>query len=123
MIFKQEGVWIAPPGVCHFTSQDISFLEYEAPKTSKRRARICSHQEGDSVHQMLIAFCSDSRNEPHSHEKMESLLILRGMMTVHFPNTNTMTILHAGDFLRIPPGIVHQPLPVTDCVILETAEK
>lgn len=119
-----EGVWLADPGVVSFTGQDIAFLEREAHHTEKRRARILAHQDqSDALHEMLIAFCADSRNPPHSHEKVESMLVLKGQMTVHFPADNRLVILNALDFLRIPPGVVHQPLPVTDCVVMETAEK
>lgn len=123
MIFKSEGVWIAEPGIVSFTVHDIAFLERAAPQTAKRRARLLAHEPEDKLHEMLIAFCSDSRNPPHAHEKTESMLVLKGMMTVHFPERNEVIVLNALDFLRIPPGIVHQPLPVTDCVVMETVEK
>lgn len=123
MIFVQEGVWRAEPGIVSFTGRDIAFLEEAARNTVKRRARILAHRPDDTVHEMLIAFCADSRNPAHAHEKMESMLVLKGMMSVHFPEEDRLLILHALDFLRIEPGVVHQPLPVTDCVILETAEK
>jgi cupin fold WbuC family metalloprotein len=126
--FKQEGVWCADPsGVIHLTSQDIAFIEHEREHTAKRRARICAHKDSDRAHLMLIAFCADSFNPPHAHERPEAMLVMKGSLTVSFPATGEFSrrllILHAGDFLRIPPGVVHQPLPITDCVILEIAEK
>lgn len=123
MRFKQEGVWLADPGVVHFTAKDAAFIVEQAPLTAKRRARICAHDFDSRMHQMLIAFCVDSWNSEHSHDAPESILVIRGMMSVKFPVSEKLVILHAGDFLRIPAGIVHQPLPLTDCVILESAEK
>lgn len=124
MKFISEGVWQASAGVVHFTSEEVVFLEREAQCTQKRRARILAHPDQDAkMHEMLIAFCRDSWNPPHSHEKAESMLLLKGMMTVSLPAMGQVIILHALDFLRIPGGVVHQPLPVTDCVVLETAEK
>ena len=121
LTFKEEGVWVARPGLVHFTADDIAFLEHEAPLTKKRRARICAHQEGDRVHQMLIAFCADSVNPMHAHEKMESISVLKGNLLINFNWDNV--VLLAGDFLRIPAHCLHQPVPMTACVILETAEK
>ena len=132
MIFKQEGVWLSAPGIVRFGEREIAFLEAEAPKTAKRRARLCVHQDDDRMHQMLIAFCRDSWNPPHAHERPESMLVLKGVMSVliHGERNEPKGIiwyhpidLKAGDFLRIPAGVVHQPLPVTDCVVLESAEK
>ena len=123
-----EGVWQAPPGIVHLTSDDVAFLEREAKATQKRRARILAHPDQEArLHEMLIAFCRDSWNPPHSHEKAESMLVLKGMMTVEFsgdgPFSKRLVVLHAGEFLRIPAGVVHQTLPVTDCVVMETVEK
>ena len=128
MKLVKEGVWQAPEGVVHFTAEDVAFLEREARHTEKRRARILAHPDQEArLHEMLIAFCKDSWNEAHAHEKVESMLVLHGMMTVNFPNdgpfSQRLIVLHAGEFLRIPPGVVHQPLPVTDCVVMETVEK
>lgn len=123
MIFKQEGVWLSAPGIVRFGEREIAFLESEAPRTKKRRARLCVHDDADRAHQMLIAFCYDSWNPPHAHERPESMLVLKGAISVSFAEGKEFIVLNAGDFLRVPAGVVHQPLPVTDCVVLETAEK
>lgn len=124
MKFISDGVWQADPGIVAFTTKDMAFLEAQAPLTAKRRARILAHpSQAERLHEMLIAFCADSHNPMHAHEKVESILVLKGSMTVEFPAEQRLVILNALDFLRIPAGVQHQPLPLTPCVVMETAEK
>lgn len=121
MIKKAEGVWVADPGIVCWTQAEIKFLEREAPLTEKKRARILAHQDGEELHEMLIAFTAESRNTMHRHEKPESMLVLKGTMQVDFEDR--IVILAAHEFLRIPGGVLHRPMPLTDCVILETVLK
>lgn len=118
---KAEGVWIADPGIVCWTQGDIKFVEREAPLTEKKRARILAHQEIEGLQEMLIAFSAESRNPMHSHEWPESMLVLKGTMQVDFEDR--IVILGPHDFLRIPAGVRHCPIPLTDCVILETTVK
>lgn len=116
-----DGVWQSPSGLVLWRARDTQFLEAMAPLAAKLRARICLHQPEERTHQMIIAFAPGSANPWHAHEKMESLLVLSGEMQVEFENE--VLLLAAGDYLRIPAGVQHRPIPVTDCVVLETAEK
>jgi len=122
LIKKSDGVWTMAAGMVLCTPQHVSFLREMAPFTSKRRARILIHREGDKLHEMLIAFCAGSTIEMHSHEAVESLYVIDGRLIVHFDGDPSLG-LSRGDFLRIPAGVRHQPEPVSDCVILETALK
>lgn len=118
----KDGVWLADSGVMRWTTEDIAFLECEAPKAEKKRARICAHQANDRTHQMLIAFCRGSESAMHSHVKPESMLVLKGVMAVEIQD-NDPIMLYQHNYLRIPAGVMHKPIPITDCVVLETAEK
>ena len=123
MIKKQEGVWIAEGPIFSFSAKDIEFLEREAPLTQKKRARICFHEEGDALHQMLIAFCAGSENTMHSHQHAESQYVIKGTMLFEFSGSLKDCFLDPGEFLKIPPGILHKPIPLTRCVVLETCLK
>lgn len=122
MTFKQEGVWIAASGIVSWSEWHINFVERAAAFTQKKRARICAHGDDSNMHQMLIAHRIGTENPEHSHEKAESVLMLRGTMCMHIQGKPSY-FLHAGEFLRIPGGVRHQPCPVTDCVFLECCEK
>ncbi len=125
---KQEGVWLADrgpqgsSGIVHLTEHDIAFIEGEAPHTEKLRARICAHEYTDRAHLMLIAFSMGSTNPMHFHHKPESMLVISGCMSVQIED-GELHILYPQHFLRVPAGVRHQPIPVTDCVVLEIAEK
>lgn len=101
---------------------DVAFLEDDAMITQKLRSRILAHQPKDGLHIMLIAFSKGSWNDWHSHEKAEAVYVISGALQVRIRNQEERN-LHAGEFLLIPGGIEHQPLPLSDCVILEIAEK
>ena len=123
MIKKQDGVWLADPrSVIHLTEKDMDFLEGEAPLTVKKCARICAHAVEDRAHLMLIAFCAGSHVEMHFHHKPESIIVLAGCLSVQIEGGELYT-LYPYHFLRIPAGVRHQPAPITDCVVLEIAEK
>ncbi len=119
---KSFGVWVATPGLVLWTEAHIAFLKDEAPSAPKLRARILAHQEGEAFHEMLIAFTADSRCEMHSHEHPESLYVIEGLIKVEFEDRGTL-YLQAQNFLRIPAGVRHQPMPLSDCVILESAQR
>ena len=116
-----DGVWEDDGLVQHWGAAQIAFLESAARNTAKRRARILAHKQTDGTHQMLIAFCADSRNPMHSHAKPESMLVLKGSMLVRF--IGEQVVLNVGEFLRIPGGVEHEPEPLSDCVVLETVER
>lgn len=117
-----DGVWQAEPGLVHWTKDDVEFLEGEAVKTEKLRARILAHRPDDRVHEMLIAFAKGSDNPMHSHFGTESVFVLSGTLLMRFEDRREVPLLR-GEFMRIPPGVRHRPVPLSDCVIVETVEK
>jgi quercetin dioxygenase-like cupin family protein len=117
-----DGVFQADAGIVHVPRARLTELEDDAPRTLKLRSRILAHQPDAKVHQMLIAFSKGSWNDWHSHEKMESVLVISGALQVRFRYHPEVNLL-AGEYLLIPGGVEHQPLPLSDCLVLETCEK
>ena len=113
------GVWRAKPGVVAWTRAHIAFLEERAFDTPKLRARILAHQEEDRLHEMLIYFCRGSENPMHAHDGPESAYVIFGNLWIELADRPSIH-LGKGEFIRIPAGIMHQPMPVTDTCIIET---
>ena len=119
-----EGVWVAERdgGPVRITRHEMIDIAEDAVNTNKLRSRILLHAQEDPVHYMLIASCKGSFNPMHSHEKKESMFIISGDMLIRFKDRPDL-LLTRGDFLMLPGGTEHQPLPLSDCIILEIAEK
>ncbi len=68
------------------TNADIENIKIEATLSKNRRARYCLHPSNtDVVHQMIIAFCSNSIIPIHRHiEKSESFHVIEGELELLF---------------------------------------
>ena len=71
-------------GVVTLTGENVSALKNEAALAPLKRARLCLHASADSlVHEMIIAFQSDSYIPPHRHfDKSESFHLVEGELSV-----------------------------------------
>jgi len=73
-VFSVKGPFITA------SSQDIDELKLAALQSRRRRARLCAHPSTENqIHEMLIAFASDSYVRPHRHtNKSESFHVVEG---------------------------------------------
>lgn len=79
-----EGVFAAEQAVVRLGAEEVAFLKRQAVMSTRRRARICAHRDGnDTLHEMLIALRADSYVHPHKHvNKIESFHIIEGLVDV-----------------------------------------
>lgn len=84
LIKQNEHVFLTDDSFTRIDRKDIEFLKKQSKLTNRKRARICAHKENDDiVHEMLIAFHSDSYIHPHKHvNKTESFHILEGVVDI-----------------------------------------
>jgi cupin fold WbuC family metalloprotein len=79
-----DEVFLAVDRIVRLGPEEVALLKDQATRSPRRRARICAHrQNGDPVHEMLIAVCADSYIRPHKHvNKIESFHIVSGCVDV-----------------------------------------
>lgn len=96
-----DGIFQSDQDIVKFSMQEVDFVKDAAKRCSRRRARICAHQSNEnSLHEMMIAICSDSYIHPHRHiGKSESFHIIEGKVDVVVLNDDggIMEIVKLGD--------------------------
>ena len=84
MLKISEEVFVSEESIVKIGPEEISFLKKRASASPRKRARICAHRDnGDSLHEMLIAISCDSYIHPHKHlGKSESFHIIEGEVNI-----------------------------------------
>jgi cupin fold WbuC family metalloprotein len=79
-----EEVFAAEQGLVEVGRAQIEFLKTQAAKSARHRARLCAHHEnGNRIHEMLIAVTQNGYIRPHKHlNKSESFHVIEGSATV-----------------------------------------
>jgi UDP-glucose 4-epimerase len=109
--------------------QSEDFIRQEAAKDPVGRARICLHENKDSiVHEMMIAQRKTTYVRPHRHHgKTESAHIIHGRMFVvtfdNFGRIDRVFYLKAGNrdgtsIIRMTDKIWHTQIPLSDDVVI-----
>ncbi len=97
---SEEVVYAADP-MPSVGLQDVPFLKERAARNPRRRMRICTHRdEGDALHEMLIALHQDVYVRPHRHVgKVESAHVIEGSadLVVFDPEGSIEAVLPLGD--------------------------
>ncbi len=108
------------------------FLRYQLQATGLPRVRVCAHgDDGDSLHEMLMAFRWSDYVRPSLHRgREESLYVLEGVCTyVFFDDTGAVTssvplgppASGRKQYCRIPTDTYHMLLVESDVLAKETA--
>jgi cupin fold WbuC family metalloprotein len=79
-----EEVYVATDAIVRFGSEAVAFIRQCALVSKRGRARICAHKEnGDTLHEMLIAITRSSYIHPHRHHrKVESFHLIDGVADI-----------------------------------------
>ena len=111
----------------------IEMLLDAAAAEPKRRARLNMHNSDDDlIHEMIIAFRSDSLNVPHRHVgKSESMHVMRGAVDIvtfddagapqrriRLAAKNHPTMYYLSSICRMSSPIWHTVIPMDDKVVV-----
>ncbi len=118
-------------GVTHFGASEVDFIGVAAGASPRQRCRILLHPGTDAkLHSMLVAYKAGTYIRPNRHRgKDESVTVVSGeCVAVFFDDSGNVTrgILMGPEkdglayFVRIPAGVWHTLLMLTDCVFLES---
>jgi len=79
-----DGIYQSNLEIVKISRKEINFIKEVAKKNPRKRARICAHKSNEqSLHEMMIAICSDSYIHPHRHlGKSESFHVVEGEVDV-----------------------------------------
>lgn len=77
-------VFVAASPIVQLGREEIDFLKEKASCALRKRARICAHRDdGETIHEMIIAIASSSYIRPHRHVgKSESFHVIDGEVDV-----------------------------------------
>ena len=77
---QNEEVLYTRARIAALGADDMAFVKARAARTSRRRCRICTHEDVDSpLHEMLIVHARGAYVRPHKHmDKAESHHIIEG---------------------------------------------
>jgi cupin fold WbuC family metalloprotein len=110
------------------TANDITDLKRKQEDTSRKRIRLCAHQQiEDSLHEMLIVHTKDTYVRPHKHlGKSESYHAIEGCFDLAiFDESGSVTrVLEIGPYssgrnfyCRLPASLYHGLLFRSDVVV------
>ena len=128
-VFSCENVSIIQIG-----DREINQLIKEARSTELKRARVNIHKSSDDLlHEMIIAFTSESEVKVHKHpNKRESFHILKGRVQIRFYGEEliemtdrriTLCSERGPYYYRMQDQLWHKVIPLTDiCVIHEITD-
>jgi cupin fold WbuC family metalloprotein len=108
----------AKPGAVALKRSDLEYLKSEVYKTSRKRIRLCTHQNDNArLHEMFVIYTDSTYVRPNLHiGKDESLHILEGEADfIFFDDTgHVIEVVQLGDrfsnknfFVRVPQGVYH----------------
>jgi cupin fold WbuC family metalloprotein len=96
-----DEVFLAEYGLVLVDQAQIDFLETQAARNPRHRARLCAHKDGqDRIHEMLIALTQEVYIRPHKHlNKSESFHVIAGSaMVVYFDDAGGIAdVVYIGD--------------------------
>jgi len=83
-ISESQEVLYSSEAVKLFTVSDTKFLKEKANLNSRKRIRVCAHNDkSDSLHEMLIIHERGAYVQPHKHPgKSESMHVVEGLVDV-----------------------------------------
>ena len=123
-----EEVYVADGNPTIVMDDAIAFLKSAAAENRRGRARLCAHPEdGDALHEMLIAHTGGAYVQPHKHRgKSESFHVVEGRLKIFlfgddatWQQTIQMSPPGGGGsfFYRLHSETFHSVLPETDFVV------
>jgi cupin fold WbuC family metalloprotein len=96
-----DEVFLAESGLVLVDGAQIEFLQSQAARNPRHRARLCAHKHGeDRIHEMLIALTQDVYIRPHKHlNKSESFHVIAGSaIVVYFDDAGAIAeVIDIGD--------------------------
>ena len=123
-----EEIFYTKELITKVTVDDISLLKHNASNNSRKRVRLCTHQNiNDSTHEMMIIHAKGNYIPPHKHIlKSESFHLIEGLLdVVLFDDFGTITeIIHMSInenekafYYRIPANCYHTLLILSDWLV------
>lgn len=123
-----EEVYVASGNPTIVTDDAIGFLKSAAAENARGRARLCAHRDnGDALHEMLIAHVGGAYVQPHKHRgKSESFHIVEGRLKIFLFDDDatwqqTIQMAPPGGggsfFYRLHSETFHSVLPETEFVV------
>lgn len=108
----------AKPGIVSLRRSDMEYLKSEVNKTTRKRIRLCVHNDDQSkLHEMFVVYTDATYVRPNKHlGKDESLHILEGEADFVFfdDQGSVIDVVPLGEqnsnknfFVRVPQGVFH----------------
>ncbi|WP_397600046.1 WbuC family cupin fold metalloprotein [Silvanigrella sp.] len=125
-LFKKISEEVFYPNLSSFylTLNDISLLSKYSELCLRKRARICTHQNSNSIiHEMFIVHPRDAYVRPHKHvNKSESMLVLQGEVDfIIFDNNGKIVEKKTmGDFISGKPFYHNMSEPLYHSLNIKT---
>lgn len=121
-------VLYATEAIAAFGPREIALVKERAAVSPRRRARVCLHpDDGDGLHQMLIALRRGVYIRPHRHPgKSESFHLIEGALRIAFFDEQgsmdrILTLAEPGQgdsfCYRMSESRFHTVLPLTEVVV------
>ncbi len=114
-------------GIAHFGASEVDFIAVAACASPRSRCRILLHPDTNAkLHSMAVAYRAGTYIRPNRHRgKDESVTVLSGQCVVVFfddAGNVTQEVRLGGDvfFCRIPSGVWHTLVMLSDVVLLES---
>lgn len=136
MNFKKinNEVYYSQDLIVKVSANDINFLKLKAAKNSRKRVRLCAHNDIlDSLHEMLIIHARNNYVQPHQHLfKSESFHIIEGrLLVVIFDEKGQIVeVIEMGDissndifYYRLSKNLFHTIIPLTEWVVFHETTK
>lgn len=112
---KSVDVYVSAAAVFTFGREEMAFLTEKVELTIRKRRRLCVHKDdNDLLHEMFVAYCSETYMRPNKHPKDESLHILAGygdfFIFDHDGNVQDVIALSSTEqvYIRVPHNVYHK---------------